>query len=109
MRKQLFQDFSLVHSMAPLGSCTMKLTATSEILPISLRGFNSIHPFVPKEQTKGYQKLIAELEHDLTEITGYAAISFQPNSGAQGEYAGLRAIDAYHASRGDSRRKVRLY
>ena len=87
----------------------MKLNATSEMLPISLRGFNSIHPFVPKEQAKGYEVLLEELEKDLKELTGYAGFSFQPNSGSQGEYAGLRAIDAYHKSRGDSQRHVSFF
>ncbi|XP_017761990.1 PREDICTED: glycine dehydrogenase (decarboxylating), mitochondrial [Eufriesea mexicana] len=102
------KDVSLVHSMIPLGSCTMKLNSTTEMMPCSLRKFTDIHPFVPIEQTKGYQQLFAELEQDLCAITGYDKISFQPNSGAQGEYAGLRAIQCYHESNGNSHRQVCL-
>ncbi|KAJ8668011.1 hypothetical protein QAD02_009674 [Eretmocerus hayati] len=102
------KDISLVHSMIPLGSCTMKLNSTTEMMPCSLRGFTEIHPFVPATQSKGYQQLFLELEKDLCEITGYDSISFQPNSGAQGEYAGLRAIQCYHESRGDAGRQVCL-
>ncbi|XP_033320060.1 glycine dehydrogenase (decarboxylating), mitochondrial isoform X1 [Bombus bifarius] len=102
------KDVSLVHSMIPLGSCTMKLNSTTEMMPCSLRGFTDIHPFVPIEQTKGYQQLFAELEQDLCAITGYDNISFQPNSGAQGEYAGLRAIQRYHESNENKNRQVCL-
>ncbi|XP_076757036.1 glycine dehydrogenase (decarboxylating), mitochondrial [Xylocopa sonorina] len=102
------KDVSLVHSMIPLGSCTMKLNSTTEMMPCSLRGFTDIHPFVPIEQTKGYQQLFAEMEQDLCAITGYDSISFQPNSGAQGEYAGLRAIQCYHESNGNKHRQVCL-
>ncbi|KOC67703.1 Glycine dehydrogenase [decarboxylating], mitochondrial, partial [Habropoda laboriosa] len=102
------KDVSLVHSMIPLGSCTMKLNSTTEMMPCSLRGFTDIHPFVPIEQTKGYQQLFAELEQDLCAITGYDNISFQPNSGAQGEYAGLRAIQCFHESNGNKHRQVCL-
>ncbi|EFN88530.1 Glycine dehydrogenase [decarboxylating], mitochondrial [Harpegnathos saltator] len=102
------KDVSLVHSMIPLGSCTMKLNSTTEMMPCSLKGFTDIHPFAPVEQAKGYQRLFAELEQDLCAITGYDAVSFQPNSGAQGEYAGLRAIQCYHESRGDKCRQVCL-
>ncbi|XP_026668204.1 glycine dehydrogenase (decarboxylating), mitochondrial isoform X2 [Ceratina calcarata] len=102
------KDVSLVHSMIPLGSCTMKLNSTTEMMPCSLRGFTDIHPFVPREQTKGYQQLFADLEQDLCAITGYDNISFQPNSGAQGEYAGLRAIQCYHESNEDNHRQVCL-
>ncbi|KAF6200337.1 hypothetical protein GE061_006640 [Apolygus lucorum] len=102
------KDVSLVHSMIPLGSCTMKLNSTTEMLPVSMREFNEIHPFVPTEQAQGYKVLMDELQRDLCEITGYDRISFQPNSGAQGEYAGLRAIQSYHASRGDHHRNVCL-
>ncbi|XP_033337862.2 glycine dehydrogenase (decarboxylating), mitochondrial [Megalopta genalis] len=102
------KDVSLVHSMIPLGSCTMKLNSTTEMMPCSLPGFTDIHPFVPVEQAKGYQELFAELERDLCAITGYDNISFQPNSGAQGEYAGLRAIQCYHESRQDKHRQVCL-
>lgn len=86
------KDISLVHSMIPLGSCTMKLNSTTEMIPCSFRHFTDIHPFAPVEQAKGYHQMFNELERDLCEITGYDKISFQPNSGAQGEYAGLRAI-----------------
>lgn len=89
------KDLSLVHSMIPLGSCTMKLNSTTEMMPCSWPEFANIHPFVPLEQTEGYAEMFTELEQDLCEITGYDKISFQPNSGAQGEYAGLRAIMAY--------------
>ncbi|HWL41032.1 MAG TPA: aminomethyl-transferring glycine dehydrogenase [Gemmatimonadaceae bacterium] len=102
------RDLSLVHSMIPLGSCTMKLNATTEMMPITWPGFARIHPFAPVEQTQGYQQLFTELESALAEITGFAAVSLQPNAGSQGEYAGLLAIDAYHASRDDSHRNVCL-
>ncbi len=102
------RDLSLTHSMIPLGSCTMKLNAASELLPISWPEFANLHPFVPKEQAEGYRKVIAELDADLSEITGFAKMSFQPNSGAQGEYAGLLVIQAYHRSRGEGHRKVAL-
>ncbi|MDC0303483.1 aminomethyl-transferring glycine dehydrogenase [Flavobacteriales bacterium] len=102
------KDISLVHSMISLGSCTMKLNAASELYPISMPEFANIHPFVPLHQTKGYQIVFNELEKALSEITGFDAISFQPNSGAQGEYAGLMVIDQYHKSRGDSNRNVAL-
>ncbi|RDW56455.1 glycine dehydrogenase [Coleophoma cylindrospora] len=93
------KDLSLVHSMIPLGSCTMKLNATTEMVPISWPEFSSIHPFVPVDQTKGYQILTGELEADLAKITGFDAVSLQPNSGAQGEFAGLRVIRKYHETR----------
>ncbi|KAJ8946992.1 hypothetical protein NQ318_019073, partial [Aromia moschata] len=102
------KDISLVHSMIPLGSCTMKLNSTTEMMPCSFKEFTDIHPFVPVEQCLGYHQLFAELEKDLCAITGYDKISFQPNSGAQGEYAGLRAIQCYHEARGDSHRDVCL-
>ncbi|XP_023029095.2 glycine dehydrogenase (decarboxylating), mitochondrial [Leptinotarsa decemlineata] len=102
------KDISLVHSMIPLGSCTMKLNSTTEMMPCSFRHFTEIHPFAPKEQTLGYHQLFAELEKDLCAITGYDKISFQPNSGAQGEYAGLRAIQSYHEARGERNREVCL-
>ncbi|MFM1876457.1 MAG: hypothetical protein RL266_2194 [Bacteroidota bacterium] len=102
------KDISLVHSMISLGSCTMKLNAASELYPISMPEFASIHPFVPVYQTKGYQIVFNELEKALCEITGFEAMSFQPNSGAQGEYAGLMVIDQYHKSRGDAHRNVAL-
>ncbi|XP_052865219.1 glycine dehydrogenase (decarboxylating), mitochondrial [Anopheles cruzii] len=102
------KDISLVHSMIPLGSCTMKLNSTTEMIPCSFQEFTEIHPFAPREQAKGYMQMFAELEKDLCEITGYDKISFQPNSGAQGEYAGLRAIRSYHSSRGEPHRTICL-
>ncbi|CAF4831471.1 unnamed protein product, partial [Rotaria socialis] len=102
------KDLSLVHSMIPLGSCTMKLNAAAELTPCSWAHFNKIHPFAPATQWKGYAKLINDLDHFLCEITGYDKISFQPNSGAQGEYAGLRVIRAYHEHRGEPQRRVCL-
>jgi len=108
MNRLQSRDLSLVHSMIPLGSCTMKLNATAEMMPITWPGFAKIHPFAPLEQTVGYQLLFDELEGALAEITGFTAVSLQPNAGSQGEYAGLLAIDAYHRSRGDSHRKVCL-
>jgi glycine dehydrogenase len=94
--------------MIPLGSCTMKLNATAEMIPITWPEFAALHPFAPAEQARGYARLFAELERWLAEITGYDAVSLQPNSGAQGEYAGLLAIEAYHRSRGETQRKVCL-
>lgn len=108
MKKLENKDISLVHSMIPLGSCTMKLNSTTEMIPCSYRHFTDIHPFAPVEQAEGYQILFRELERDLCEITGYDNISLQPNSGAQGEYAGLRAIQGYHVSRNEAHRKVCL-
>lgn len=108
MKKLENKDISLVHSMIPLGSCTMKLNSTTEMLPCSFRHFTDIHPFVPFEQVPGYQQLFTELETDLCEITGYDNISLQPNSGAQGEYAGLRAIRGYHESLNQPHRNICL-
>jgi glycine dehydrogenase len=102
------RDLSLTHSMIALGSCTMKLNATAEMFPISWPEFAKIHPFAPVEQTKGYQELFRSLEHDLAEITGFAAVSLQPNAGSQGEYAGLLAIKHYHESRREGHRNVCL-
>ncbi|MGZ4056496.1 MAG: aminomethyl-transferring glycine dehydrogenase [Bacteroidia bacterium] len=102
------KDLSLTHSMISLGSCTMKLNAASELLPITWPEFANIHPFVPVEQAEGYQEMIADLDRSLSEITGFAKMSFQPNSGAQGEYAGLLVIQAYHQSRGDAHRNIAL-
>lgn len=99
------KDISLVHSMIPLGSCTMKLNAASELIPITNPDFANMHPFAPVEQAQGYHELFRQLEKDLCESTGFAAMSLQPNSGAQGEYAGLMVIKAYHESRGDFQRK----
>jgi glycine dehydrogenase len=95
------RDLSLTHSMIPLGSCTMKLNATSEMLPVTWPEFSRIHPFAPADQTKGYQQLFRDLETWLAEITGFAAVSLQPNAGSQGEYAGLLAIRGYHESHRD--------
>lgn len=102
------KDLSLVHSMIPLGSCTMKLNAASELIPITWSSFCDIHPFAPVDQAQGYYEMLSNLEKDLCEATGFAAVSLQPNSGAQGEYAGLMVIRAYHESRGDFDRKVCL-
>jgi glycine dehydrogenase len=102
------KDLSLVHSMISLGSCTMKLNATAEMIPLTWPEFGAIHPFAPTNQVGGYAQLVSELNTWLCEITGFAAMSFQPNSGAQGEYAGLMAIRAYHESRGDHHRNVAL-
>jgi len=108
MRKLESRDLSLTHSMIPLGSCTMKLNATSEMFPITWPEFATPHPFAPLEQLKGYQELFANLERALAEITGFAGVSLQPNAGSQGEYAGLLVIRAYHESRGESHRDVCL-
>ena len=102
------KDLSLNHSMISLGSCTMKLNAASEMLPLSNPQWGNIHPFAPVEQAEGYQIVLKELEDQLTEITGFSATSLQPNSGAQGEYAGLMVIRAYHESRGEGHRNVCL-
>ena len=102
------KDLSLTHSMISLGSCTMKLNAATQMLPLSWGEWGNIHPFVPVEQAQGYQEMITELEKDLSEITGFAATSLQPNSGAQGEYSGLMVISAYHISRGDFKRNIAL-
>ncbi|TDB69229.1 aminomethyl-transferring glycine dehydrogenase [Arundinibacter roseus] len=102
------KDLSLVHSMISLGSCTMKLNATTEMIPVTWPEFGAIHPFAPAEQTRGYQLLFKQLNDWLCEITGFAAMSLQPNSGAQGEYAGLMVIRAYHESRNESHRNVAL-
>jgi len=102
------KDLSLNHSMISLGSCTMKLNAASEMLPLSWPNWGNIHPFVPVEQAQGYQEVLKGLENDLNEITGFYATSLQPNSGAQGEYAGLLVIKAYHDSRNDQHRNICL-
>ena len=107
--KRLYEkDIALDRAMIPLGSCTMKLNSTSEMLPVSWPEFSSIHPFAPENQTKGYKQLIDELEEQLVNITGYSKVSLQPNAGSQGEYAGLLAIDAFHRSRGDNDRNICL-
>ena len=102
------RDISLNHSMISLGSCTMKLNAAAEMLPLSWPAFANMHPFVPVEQAAGYHEVLRSLERDLAEVTGFAATSLQPNSGAQGEYAGLLVIRAYHRSRGDHHRITAL-
>ncbi|QCR23855.1 aminomethyl-transferring glycine dehydrogenase [Pontibacter sp. SGAir0037] len=102
------KDISLVHSMISLGSCTMKLNATAEMIPVTWPEIGGLHPFAPADQTKGYQQIFADLEAWLCEVTGFDAMSLQPNSGAQGEYAGLMVIRAYHESRGDHHRTVSL-
>ncbi|MEO7455612.1 MAG: aminomethyl-transferring glycine dehydrogenase [Gemmatimonadaceae bacterium] len=108
MRMLESRDLSLTHSMIPLGSCTMKLNATAEMFPVTWPEFGKLHPFAPVEQTQGYQEMFANLERALAEITGFAAVSLQPNAGSQGEYAGLLTIAAYHKSRGDTHRTVCL-
>ncbi len=102
------KDLSLNHSMISLGSCTMKLNAAAEMLPLSMANWNSIHPFAPVEQAEGYQIMLKKLEQQLNVVTGFSGTTLQPNSGAQGEYAGLMTIRAYHLSRGDHHRNVCL-
>lgn len=102
------KDLSLVHSMISLGSCTMKLNAAAELIPVSWEEFANIHPFAPKDQTEGYQQIFKELEHYLCQVTGFTACSLQPNSGAQGEYAGLMTIRAYHEANNDHHRNIAL-
>jgi glycine dehydrogenase len=102
------KDLSLTHSMIALGSCTMKLNAAAEMLPLSMPYWNTIHPFAPLDQVEGYTKMLKKLEQQLNVITGFAGTTLQPNSGAQGEYAGLMTIRAYHQSRGDDQRKICL-
>src|ERR1700676_2085943 len=108
MRKLSDRDLALDRAMIPLGSCTMKLNATSEMIPLTWPEFGNLHPFAPREQAQGYHALFKRLERWLCDITGYDAISLQPNSGAQGEYAGLLAIRSYHAARGEPHRRVCL-
>ncbi|TCJ12465.1 glycine dehydrogenase (aminomethyl-transferring) [Flaviaesturariibacter flavus] len=108
MRQLEAKDYSLVHGMIPLGSCTMKLNAASEMMPLSWAHWSKIHPFVPETQAEGYHQIVRELSEYLCEITRFDACSLQPNSGAQGEYAGLLAIKGYHESRGDHHRNVML-
>ena len=102
------KDISLVHSMISLGSCTMKLNAATELLPVTWPEFSNIHPFVPKNQVKGYLKIFKQLENYLCEITGFSACSLQPNSGAQGEFTGLKVISAYHIDRQEGHRNIAL-
>ncbi|MFZ0710543.1 MAG: aminomethyl-transferring glycine dehydrogenase, partial [Terrimicrobiaceae bacterium] len=108
IRRLESRDLSLTTSMIPLGSCTMKLNAAAEMLPVTWEKVAGIHPFAPRDQTRGYQELFAQLERWLAEITGFAAVSLQPNAGSQGEYAGLLVIRAYHHSRGQAGRDVCL-
>jgi glycine dehydrogenase len=102
------RDLSLTSAMIPLGSCTMKLNATTEMMPVSWREFNRLHPFAPRDQAAGYEMLFRQLEYQLAEITGFAAVSLQPNAGSQGEYAGLLVIRAWHRARGDTHRTTCL-
>ncbi|TPD69960.1 aminomethyl-transferring glycine dehydrogenase [Flavobacterium microcysteis] len=102
------KDLALNHSMISLGSCTMKLNAAAEMLPLSMANWNNIHPFAPIEQAEGYQTMLKKLEQQLNVVTGFAGTTLQPNSGAQGEYAGLMVIRAYHQSRGESHRNIAL-
>ena len=108
LRRLEARDLSLCHSMIPLGSCTMKLNATAEMFPISWPEFARLHPYAPNDQSAGYREMCDQLERWLAEITGFAAVSLQPNAGSQGEYAGLLAISGYHAARGESHRNVCL-
>ncbi|WP_323796397.1 aminomethyl-transferring glycine dehydrogenase [Nisaea sp.] len=108
LRRLADKDVALDRSMIPLGSCTMKLNATTEMIPVTWASFSDIHPFAPRDQVEGYHLMITELEHMLAEITGYAAVSLQPNAGSQGEYAGLLVISAYHESRGEGHRNICL-
>ncbi|MES2935033.1 MAG: aminomethyl-transferring glycine dehydrogenase [Pseudomonadota bacterium] len=108
LRNLADKDLALDRTMIPLGSCTMKLNATSEMMPVTWPEFSNIHPFAPDDQTVGYREMIDQLEAMLCAATGYAAISLQPNAGSQGEYAGLLIIEAYHASRGESHRNICL-
>lgn len=108
MRRLADRDLALDRTMIPLGSCTMKLNAAAEMMPITWEGFSKIHPFAPKSQMAGYDLMIRDLSQKLCEITGYDAISMQPNSGAQGEYAGLMTIRAYHKANGDEHRNICL-
>src|SRR5690606_829504 len=108
MRSLSDKDLAMDRTMIPLGSCTMKLNATSEMIPITWPEFSQVHPLAPADQAEGYAQLVSELEAMLAECTGYDAVSFQPNSGAQGEYSGLLAIRAYHASRGEGHRNICL-
>jgi glycine dehydrogenase len=108
MKRLENRDLSLMHSMIPLGSCTMKLNAATQLIPVSWPEFSDIHPFAPEDQTQGYREIFRELESYLCEITGFSACSLQPNAGAQGEYTGLMVIKAYHEAQGNGHRKVAL-
>jgi glycine dehydrogenase len=106
LRRLADKDIALDRAMIPLGSCTMKLNATLEMIPVTWREFAHMHPFAPANQTVGYREMIAGLERMLCAITGYAAVSLQPNAGSQGEFAGLLIIKAYHVSRGEGHRDI---
>ena len=108
LRRLADRDIALDRAMIPLGSCTMKLNATSEMIPVTWPEFGELHPFAPADQAEGYREIVADLERMLCAATGYAAVSLQPNAGSQGEYAGLLVIQAYHASRGEGHRNVCL-
>ncbi|MFQ5445703.1 MAG: aminomethyl-transferring glycine dehydrogenase [Saprospiraceae bacterium] len=108
MKRLENRDLSLMHSMIPLGSCTMKLNAATQLIPVSWPEFSNIHPFAPEDQTQGYREIFRELESHLCELTGFAACSLQPNAGAQGEYAGMMTIKAYHEAQGNPHRNVSL-
>ncbi|MFP6731142.1 MAG: aminomethyl-transferring glycine dehydrogenase [Alphaproteobacteria bacterium] len=108
LRWLVVKDIALDRSMIPLGSCTMKLNATTEMIPVTWRNFGAMHPFAPLDQTQGYQQLFEELEAMLCEVTGFDAVSLQPNAGSQGEYTGLLVIRQYHASNGEQRRNICL-
>ena len=108
LRRLADRDFALDRGMIPLGSCTMKLNATTEMEPIGLPGFASLHPFAPAEDALGYTELVGQLQQWLAEVTGYDEVSIQPNAGSQGELAGLLAIRGYHHGRGDTERDVCL-
>ena len=108
IQRLVSRDFSLVHGMIPLGSCTMKLNAAAELQPVSWPAFAGLHPFAPASQTAGYRRLVTDLEAWLAAITGFAAVSLQPNAGSQGEYAGLLVIRAWHHSRGEAHRRICL-
>jgi glycine dehydrogenase len=108
LRRLQDADIALDRSMIPLGSCTMKLNAAAELIPVTWPEFSDLHPFVPLDQAQGYLQVISDLETWLADITGYHAVSLQPNSGAQGEFAGLLAIRGYQASRGEGQRDVCL-
>ena len=108
LRRLSARDYALDRGMIPLGSCTMKLNATTEMEPVSLPGFADLHPFAPAEDAAGYRELVDELEGWLAEVTGYDRVSIQPNAGSQGELAGLLAIRGYHRANGDAGRDVCL-
>jgi glycine dehydrogenase len=108
IQRLVSKDFSLVHGMIPLGSCTMKLNAAAELQPVSWAGFSQLHPFAPTHQSLGYQQLVTDLQNWLGAITGFAGVSLQPNAGSQGEYAGLMVIRAWHRSRGEGHRNICL-